>query len=74
MTEHRVTAMNPNDEEISSIVARAERRIQEWNRAHGHGRGPVEPHLMSQHLEIILLRDLCAAITSLRLRAANAPE
>lgn len=72
MNEKRVTAMNPDDEEISAIVARAERRIQEWNRAHGHGRGPLEPHLISQHIEIILLRDLCAAITALRLRAAGA--
>lgn len=64
--------MLPSDEEIAQIVARAERRIREWNSMHGHGRAPVEPFLAREHGEIILFRDLLAAITALRLRLHTA--
>ena len=52
------------DEDRANIVARAQRRINEWNSKHGHGRS-VESFLAHEHGEIILLRDLVVAIRSL---------
>jgi len=60
-------------EDIDRIVERAQRRINEWNSQHGHGRrGSVDPFLAEDHHRAILLRDLVYTVRYLRAALSRA--